>query len=176
MGPPRTLVADQGREFVSWEFEQFCNSRSIYLYHIGVGAPWQNGVAERSGGTLKALVGAVMKAHTIAGRSELSLALGEAVASYNSDVNEEGVSPVQAVTGRQPVMQGDVLGGFASRLAEHSLIESKPTLARQVAIRKTARLAMVRLHFSRGLQRAELARARTTTVENLPQPGDLVYF
>ncbi|CAJ1401481.1 unnamed protein product [Effrenium voratum] len=174
MGPPRTLVADQGREFVSWEFEQFCNSRSIYLYHIGVGAPWQNGVAERSGGTLKALVGAVVKAHTIAGRSELSLALGEAVASYNSDVNEEGVSPVQAVTGRQPVMQGDVLGGFASRLAEHSLIESKPTLARQVAIRETARLAMVRLHFSRGLRRAELARARTTTVENLPQPGLMV--
>lgn len=52
MGPPETLVADQGREFISQEFEDWTSSRSIYLYHVGVQCPWQNGVAERSGATL----------------------------------------------------------------------------------------------------------------------------
>ena len=35
---------------------------------------------------------------------------------------------------------------------------------------------MVRLHFSRGLRRAELARSRTSTIRDAPQPGDLCYF
>lgn len=35
---------------------------------------------------------------------------------------------------------------------------------------------MVRLHFSRGLRKAELARARSSTFRDLPQPGDLCYY
>ena len=176
MGPPRTIVADQGREFISWEFEEFCNSRSIHLFHIGVGAPWQNGIAERSGGTIQAILGAIVKSHAVSGLDGMRLALGEAVEAYNTDVNEEGVTPLQAVTGRQPPSHGDVLNNFAGRVAEHSLIQNKPSLARQVALRETARLAMVRLHFSRGLRRAELARARSSTYEKVPKPGDLCYF
>ena len=106
----------------------------------------------------------------------MAMSVGEATAAYNADINEEGVSPLQAVTGRQQPAQGDVLSGVGSRLAEHSLIDSKPTLARQVALRETARVAMVRMHFSRGLRRAELARARTTSLKDFPQPGDLCYF
>ena len=90
-GPPRTLVYDQGREFVSWEMEEFASSHSIHLHHIAVQAPWQNGVAERSGGILKT-----------------------SVAAYNGDVNESGSSPYQATIGRQPRMLCDVLGGIQS--------------------------------------------------------------
>ena len=79
-------------------------------------------------------------------------AVAEAAAAYNCDVNEEGVSPLQAVTGRQAPSHGDVLAGLTNRLAEHSLIEDKPSLARQVALRETARVAMVRLHYSRGFR------------------------
>ena len=176
MGPPETLVADQGREFISQEFEEWTSSRSIYLYHVGVQCPWQNGVAERSGGTLKALVGAVVRGQAIIGVDEMAMAVGEAVAAYNSDVNEEGISPLQAVTGRQPVPPGDVLAGVSNRLAEHSKIENEPWAAKQMASRELARIAMVRLHFSRGLRKAELARARSTTFKDLPQPGDLCYY
>ena len=70
----------------------------------------------------------------------MKLGVAEAVAAYNSDVNEEGVSPLQAVTGRQQPAQGDVLAGVGNRLAEHSLLENKPSLARQVALRETARV------------------------------------
>ena len=176
MGSPEILVADQGREFVSLDFDAWCSSHSVFLYHIGVQCPWQNGIAERSGATLKALVGAVIRAHTCTGYDEVSAAIGEAVAAYNADVNEEGVSPLQAVTGRQQPPVGDVLAGVQGHLAEHSIIDESPLAARQVAMRDTARVAMVRLHFSRGLRRAELARARSSTLTDHPQPGDLCYY
>ncbi|CAK9084147.1 unnamed protein product [Durusdinium trenchii] len=165
-----------GREFVSAEFGDWCDSQSIYLYHIGVGAPWQNGICERSGATLKALVGAVAQSHAIGSFEEMELTVGEAVASYNSDLNEGGVAPIQLVTGKIPSPGGDVLNSFNARLSEHSLIEAKPTLSKLVAIRETARLSMIRLHYSRGLRQAELSRSRATTGEDLPQPGDLVFF
>ncbi|CAK9043510.1 unnamed protein product [Durusdinium trenchii] len=176
LGRPHTIVADQGREFVSAEFGDWCDANSIYLYHIGVGAPWQNGICERSGATLKALVGAAVQSHAISSFEEMEMTLGEAVAAYNADLNEEGVAPIQLVTGKIPSPGGDVLNNFNARLSEHSLIEAKPTLSKLLAIRETARLSMIRLHYSRGLRQAELARSRSTTAEDAPQPGDLVFF
>ena len=106
LGVPHTVCADQGREFVSAAFGDWCDSRSIYLYHIGVGAPWQNGIAERSGGTLKALTltGAVCQTHAMNTKAQIQMAVAEAVAAYssNSDVTDAGVSPLQLVTGRNP--------------------------------------------------------------------------
>lgn len=176
LGAPHTIIADQGKEFVSFEFSEWCESKTIFLYHCGVGAPWQNGVAERSGGTLKALVGAITQSQAVGTRSEMEEAVGEAVSAYNSDINEQGVAPLQAVTGRVPHSAGDVLNGMNNRLAEHSLISNRPSLARQVAMRETARLAMVRLHYSRGLRQAQIARSRVSTVPQMPQPGDIVFF
>ena len=91
-------------------------------------------------------------------------------------MNESGASPFQAAIGRQPRMIGDVLGGVEARLAEHGLIDSKPSFARQIAMREIARVAMTRLHFSRGLRRAELARSRSSTLEQVPTPGTICYF
>jgi len=117
-----------------------------------------------------------VRGEAIVGHDEMAMAVGEAVASYNSDVNEEGISPIQAVTGRQPAPPGDVLAGVSNRLAEHSLVDRGSLAAKQLASRELARLAMVRLHFSRGLRKAELARARSSTFRDLPQPGDLCYY
>ena len=174
-GAPRVLVADQGREFISWDFEEFCSAHSILLWHCGVGAPWQNGICERAGGTLKVLLASIVIAHQIQGHDELEGALGEALSAYNQDINELGVSPAQAAVGRQPKVNGDVLNGVGN-LAERSLIEDKPDMSRQLAIRETAKVAMTRLHFSKGIRRAELARSRSSTVEQMPEPGAIVYF
>ena len=88
-------------------------------------------------------------------------AVGEAVMAYNSDINEHGVAPIQLVTGRIPNPVGDVLNNFSKRL-QNSLLENSPSLERQLAVRQTARLAMLRLHYSRGLRQAELARSVKT--------------
>ena len=176
-GAPRVLVADQGREFISWEFEEVCSAHSILLWHCGVGAPWQNGMCERAGGTLKVILAAIVASHQILGPEQLEEALGEAVAAYNSDIGDAGVSPAQAAIGRQPKMLGDVLGGnFMERFGEHNLVDSKPSWARQVALRETAKVAMTRLHFSRSIRKAEVARSRSSTVEQTPEAGSIVYF
>lgn len=176
-GAPRVLVCDQGREVISWEMEEWTSSVSTLLHHIAVQAPWQNGLAERSGGILKTLLAAIVAAKSVVTEAEMEMALAEAVAAYNSDVDpESGASPFQAALDRQPRMIGDVLGGVQQRLAEHGLIESKPSFARQLAMREVARVAMMRLHFSRGMRRAELARSRNSTFEALPEPGSVCYF
>ena len=175
-GAPRVLVCDQGREFISWEFEEWASSVSTMLHHIAVQAPWQNGIAERTGGVLKTLLSAIIASQSVLGREEMELALAEATAAYNGDINESGASPYQAAIGRQPRMVGDVLGGIGSRLAEHGLIDSKPSFARQIAMKEVAKIAMTRLHFSRGLRKAELARSRSSTIEQAPEPGTICYF
>lgn len=153
-----------------------CDEHSILLHHVPVQAPWANGVCERGGGILKGLLECCVKSHSVQGLGEMNTALQECVLAYNSDINEAGVSPCQAAIGRQPRMMGDVLGNFSQRLAEHGLVDGNPSLARQVAMRETAKLAMVRLHFSRGIRRAELSRCRTSTMSTPLQPGDIVYF
>ena len=176
LGTPRTIVADQGREFISEEMQVWCSSHSIMLWHSAVQAPWQNGVAERSGGILKSLIAACVVDQTVIGHASMCQVVGEACAAYNADPNSEGVSPMQAATGRQPSNQGSVLNNFAGRLAEHGLIDSEPNLLQRVALRESARVAMVRLRYSQSIRKAELARSREPTVTAPPLPGDTVYF
>ncbi|CAE7503333.1 RE2, partial [Symbiodinium sp. CCMP2456] len=164
LGAPRQVVADQGREFVSEEFQNFCSAHSAHLWHCAVQAPWQNSPAERSGGVLKTLVAALVSEHVTIGSRDMANVVAEACAAYNADINEEGVSPLQCVTGRQPTSQGAVLNNFAGRLAEHGLIDSEPSLQQRLALRESARVGMVRLHYSKGIRRAELARSREPAI------------
>lgn len=129
-GPPRVPVADQGREFISWSFQEMCDRHSILLHHIPVEAPWCNGVCERGGGILKGLLECCVKSRSVMGLDDFKVAVQECVLAYNSVINELGVSPCQAAIGRQPRMIGDVLGNFSQRLAEHGLIDGRPSLAR----------------------------------------------
>ena len=170
LGPPARLIADQGREFISEAFQSWCSARSILLWITAVQAPWQNSAAVRwdpEGGR---------QDQVVIGAEQMADAVAEACAAYNTDANAEGVSPLQCVTGRQPRLHGSVLSNFGSRLAEHGLIDGEPTLASQVALRESARVAMVRLHFSQSIRRAELARSREPSLASVPQPGDTVYF
>ena len=122
------------------------------------------------------ILASIVNAHQVQGPEELAEALGEAVSAYNTDCNELGVSPSQAAVGKQPKLVGDVLGNFGQRLAEHGLHQDHPGFARQLALRETAKLAMTRLHFSRSIRKAEVARSRTSTVTSAPAPGSIVYF
>ena len=160
-GPPRVLIADQGREFMSWKFEEMAAQHSFLLWHTAVQSPWQNGICAKEVAFSK--------------RSQQS----SSKVSQLLDVKrwkQHCRKPWSAALGKQPRMVGDVLGDFGQRLAEHGLVECRPCIARQVAMREVAKLAMLRLHFSRGLRRAELARSRTSTVTQELEPGMIVYY
>ena len=83
---------------------------------------------------------------------------------------------IQSDDGCWPLLQAVCLNNFAGRLAEHGLIDAEPNLNRQMALREAARIAMVRMHFSQSIRKAELARSREPTTTMTPQPGDVVYF
>ncbi|CAE7371948.1 RE2 [Symbiodinium microadriaticum] len=137
-GMPRTIVCDQGREIISIELEDFASQNNIFLYHIAVQAPWQNGLCEKVGGILKGLISACASAQSLMGADEMTLGLGEAVQAYNMDVGDSGFSPMQAAVGRQPLPPGDALA--EGHMGELDAME-EPSFARLVAVRETARMA-----------------------------------
>ena len=51
LGAPRTIIADQGREFIAAEFQDWCSAHSVLLWHAAVQAPWQNGTTAWSRGS-----------------------------------------------------------------------------------------------------------------------------
>ena len=177
LGVPKTLICDSGPEFVSDEMQAACDFHDINLYHAAVEAPWVNGIAERGGQSLKTICKAVSSRHCPQGREEMSQVLAAACEAVNGDVGESGFSPAQFVLGRQPRSTDMVVPhGSRARLAQHSLLENTPSMERRIAMKECARVAMVRLKYSRALGRAELARARKPVMVHEYQPGDLVYF
>ncbi|XP_055604370.1 uncharacterized protein K02A2.6-like [Uranotaenia lowii] len=51
-GPPRTITLDNAKQFVSSEFEEFCNSQGVHLNHISPYWPQANGEVERQNRSL----------------------------------------------------------------------------------------------------------------------------
>lgn len=79
----------------------------------------------------KAIVGAALvRTCSLTGADDMRLGIAEAVAACYSDINETGVSPLQAVAGRQQPAQGDVLAGVGNRLAHSSSRTSLAYLAK----------------------------------------------
>ena len=146
-------------------------------------APWQNGMAERGGGTFKARLLCVCREHAVADEQTLKMAISAAaVEAGNADINESGFSPNQWVLGRQPRMPGDVLGasragGVNVRLAEQSAAaDPKSNFAVRLAMLETSRVAQMRLRFSRRFRRALLARGRVVPPARTLAAGDLAFF
>jgi hypothetical protein len=177
LGAPRTVVADCGPEFTSDKM-QFCmDLHDILLYHIPVETPWSNGMAERAGAALKVMINSLVKQFACTGFSDMRGALAHAVEACNQDIGEAGYSPAQFVLGKQPRTMGEVIpGDMRLRLAQHSLIENNPSLARSAAMKEAARVALVRLKYSRSLRKAEFTRARKVPGWNVFKAGDIIYF
>ena len=104
-------------------------------------------------------------------------ALAHAIDACNEDIGEAGYSPAQFVLGKQPRTMGEVIpGDMRMRLAQHSLIENIPSLARSAAMKEAARVALMRMKYSRSLRKAEFARARKIPGWDVFKAGDIVYF
>ena len=141
-----------------------------------MGAPWQN-VAERAGGSLKAVLRATIHEAVAAGMDDMRTALASALEAVNNDVDGTGFSPSQMVLGRQPRVLGEAgPSDLRTRLAAHSMALETPSFSRLVAMREVAKLAMVRLHYSRALRAASVARARDQVGWDGFTVGDVVYF
>ncbi len=64
-GTPRGIVLDNGGEFTSREFQQFCHKHHITLYYTTPYHPQGNGITERMHRTLKAVLSALCQGHSL---------------------------------------------------------------------------------------------------------------
>ena len=181
LGIPRTLTCDMGPEYLSEAFQNMCERRNIVLDHVAVEAPWMNGLAERRGGVLKTIMRSLIHAESCNGHSEMAEALAAALESVNGDVDGSGFSASQMVLGRNPRILGATFKEGVDKqsfLSQHSLLDTNYSFAKQVALRECARVAMVRLHYSQALRRAQLARSRVGSSQHARSfhAGDIVYF
>ncbi|BET03530.1 Integrase core domain [Nesidiocoris tenuis] len=96
-GPPKTLVSDNGRQFVSEEFESFCSKAGIGHLTTAPFHPASNGEAERWVRTFKV----AMKKALMEGRNKTD-ALNVLLFSYRTAPNAQGKSPSELLHGRQP--------------------------------------------------------------------------
>ena len=177
LGSPKVIVADLGPEFTSDRFQRSLDFHDVLLHHVPVESPWMNGLAERAGGSLKVIVGALTKQFSCQGRHEMQSAVAAACDACNQDIGHTGYSPAQYVLGKAPRTSEEIIPqDLRTRLASHSLLENTPSLARQAALKEAARIAMIRMRYSQSLRRAEFTRARKAVPWESFKIGDLVYF
>ncbi|CAE7399786.1 Ank3 [Symbiodinium necroappetens] len=176
LGTPRQMIADQGREFVAAEFQDWCSAHSVLLWHAAVQAPWQNGLAERSGGVLKALLAAVVTDKVVIGNGACATPLPSRFQLTTPIRRQRAWGMSLHYSALRGASLRGMLNNFAGNLAQHGLIDSDPNLMERLALREAARIAMVRLHYSQSIRKAELARSREPTSAQPPCPGDVVYF
>ena len=64
-GPPGGIVLDNGGEFTSAEFQQFCHHQHIQLFYTTPYHPQGNGITERLHRTLKSILSALCQGHPL---------------------------------------------------------------------------------------------------------------
>nr|XP_049467006.1 uncharacterized protein K02A2.6-like [Anopheles coluzzii] len=82
-GMPNTIVSDNGRQFTSWEFEDFCNSNGIEHIRSPPYHPQSNGQAERFVDTFKRALSKIRK-----GKVSLQEAIDVFLLTYRSTPNK----------------------------------------------------------------------------------------
>eukprot|EP00438_Fugacium_kawagutii_P022912 Skav224174 [mRNA] locus=scaffold2007:411362:424288:+ [translate_table: standard] len=176
LGTPLAVTVDMGPEFISEEFADRMAFHDVVVYHAPVEAPWVNGIAERAGGRLKTVLRAVFHQQSVIGPAEAQMALAASLEAVNSDIDGTGYSAAQMVLGKQPRTAGAAEPDIRTRMASNSAALEEPQFLRLVAFKEAARVALVRLQYSRALRRASVARPRIQPDYTKYSVGDVVYF
>lgn len=141
LGVPSAVTCDMGPEFVSDQFQELMDRHNVQLSHVAVEAPWQNGLAERAGGTLKTILRTCMAEHSASEHQDVQSCVVAALEAMNGGPSETGFSPAQLVLGKQPRGFGQVIpNDLQARLSQHGLIENDPSFTQIAAMKETARL------------------------------------
>ena len=136
-GPPDILVTDGGREFqghIVYLNELFAVRHEV----VPDQAKWRLGHAERHGAVLKIMMMKVVQSLRIDTVEEMTWALTSAIAAKNRLVNDSGISPLQAVTGRNTPLPASLLAQITSGKIKFKTNEE---LDKDDALRRAERVA-----------------------------------
>ena len=175
-GAPDVLVTDAGTEFRG-AMERLNDLFAVKHDPIPDQAKWRLGHAERHGAVLKIMLMKTVAAVKIDSLEDMQHALTAALGAKNRLTNNAGVSPLQAVTGRNTPLPGSLLAQLQSgkvRFTSNEMIDQDEALRRAERIRSAAIESCHWLDAHEGLRRALAARSRPPHLE-LIKEGTVVY-
>ena len=170
-GAPGKLTHDQGGEFEKG-FTALLEDLSMPSVVTGSHAGWQLSFAERHGGLLELVLGAVVAEHQTEGFSAMKLALSAAVQGKNATITKDGYTPAQRVFGHEVRFPGLTEEEEAASFAE--ALGAEGEVARAHKMRMTARMALLRSDVQEKLRRAVLRKPHKSQQEFVP--GCRIYF
>ncbi|CAE7802348.1 RE1 [Symbiodinium necroappetens] len=176
-GPPDLLITDGGPEFAG-SVQVMNDLFSVVHEIVPEGAKWRLGHAERHGAIVKLMMMKMVKGLNLKGVAEMRRAAGAAFAAKNRTLNKGGVSPLQAVTGRNSMVPGSIMEQLASgrmRFRYNEAATNKEAVARAERIRIGALEAFHWLDASDALRRALASRSRPPQLEGIRE-GAVVYL
>ena len=98
-GAPRSILVDNGGEFVNKKMNYLCQNFNIRMFTTAGYSPYQNGLCERNYSTVDEIIDKMM---TSGRYTNVRLALGAAISAKNIRITSLGFSPFQMVFGTNP--------------------------------------------------------------------------
>ena len=141
-GAPQKVSHDQGGEFERG-FTALLEDLSVASTVTGSHAGWQLSFAERHGGLLDLVLGAVVTEHHVEGYSRMKEALAVAVQAKNATITKDGFTPAERVFGHE-LRFPSLLEDEQESLSFAEALGADGEVARAHKMRMTARMAMLR--------------------------------
>lgn len=176
-GPRDILYTDGGKEFAG-TVNTLSEIMAVIHEIVPEGAKWQLGQAEQHGSALKSMVMKMVKSHNIKGLDEMRMSVNAACAAKNRLTTAGGVSPMQAVTGKQTLLPASLMDQICSGkmwFVTNQETSREEALQRAERIRIGAAEAYLWIDAHETLRRALAFKSRPPRLELLRQEGATVY-
>ena len=176
-GPPDLLITDMGKEFAG-TIDTLNEIMGVRHDVIAEGAKWRLGHAERHGSILKIMLMKMVKAMNLRGLDDMRMAATAACAAKNRLCNHGGVSPLQAVTGRNALLPASLMTQICSgrmKFVVNQELSREESLQRSERIRTGALESFHWLDAHQTLRRALSTKSRPPRLEMIKE-GATVYI
>ena len=115
-GLPTAVITDGGTEF-GYNFARALELQGVLHQVTNRSAPWENGLTERHGQTLKSILEKELLTTTVASLADLQQLLAVAMSTKNARPIRGGFSPCQLVFGTTPQLPEELLGDAETTIA-----------------------------------------------------------
>ncbi len=175
-GPPELLQTDAGREYED-VIQKI--SRVLDFRHevVPPGAKWRQGQVERHGAVVKLMMMRVIHSQQAHGLEDVKMVASACFAAKNRLCNRMGLSPLQAITGRNTAIPASLMDQLCSghiRQALNEQLEVKEALRRAERIRAAAIDSFNWVDSNEVIRKGLHARSRPPKLEAI-QEGCTVY-
>ena len=166
-GAPKSILTDNGGEFVNKKMTDLCHNFNIRIFTTAGHSPYQNGICERNHSTVDEIIDRMMSS----GRySSVKAALGAAIFAKNIRTTSLGFSPHQIVFGSNPRIPGAIENEPPAEMG----ISITSLVQRRLQSIFDARRALSQVDNKHRLRMAE--KASHTGKLKIYNIGDLVYY